>query len=698
MTRHSEDTYADLELTLSPWNADTYRVDLRFSPPGSDREIHLLSKPVFASIDVGRLRELIDPDSYGRKLTADLFADNEFRSAFLDARHDSDSHEGERLRLRLGIFAPELHKLRWETLCDPQEGTRLTASQRVLFSRYLSSQDRRRVKLRSQSDVRALVCIANPGNLAEYQLAPIDVETEMKLVRSGLGSIPITELAGNGHATLSNLSRELRNDFDILYLVCHGAFEGGKTKLYLENEEDGKVRLVDGVELITCINEMREPPRLALLVVCQSANLQVNEEGALVSLGPGLTAAGVPAVIAMQGNITMRTVKSFVPAFFDALQKYGRIDRAMAEARGIVSKETDNWMPALFMELKSGRIWYERGFHEEFEKWDVLISAIRSSPSVQEPGCRCIPILGMGLTDRLFGSRYEIATQWARRYGFPLAQHECEGLPEVAQFLTVNKQPRAPREALREYMWVQLLAGFDASEQERLKNQPLQVLMKETARQRLSKNAAEPHQVLANLPFDIYLTTNPDNLLSEALAAVGKFPQVELCHWNKKMTTKSIYEVEPGYRPTPERPLVYCLFGQIGDPNSLVLTEDDYFDFLIAIMRKEHLLPAVVRTALAERLLLFLGFQLDDWTFRVPFRYIMNQEGGDLREDYTHIAAQIVPDESRTLDPERAQDYLEKYCADMRFHKDVNISIYWGTVEDFAKDLYREWQKPSESK
>ena len=60
----------------------------------------------------------------------------------------------------------------------------------------------------------------------------------------------------------------------------------------------------------------------------------------------------------------------------------------------------------------------------------------------------------------------------------------------------------------------------------------------------------------------------------------------------------------PTSAPTVDRPLVYYLFGRFDDPRSLVLTEDDYFDYLIGLTRNNELVPAVVRRALVDTALL----------------------------------------------------------------------------------------------
>jgi phosphatidylserine/phosphatidylglycerophosphate/cardiolipin synthase-like enzyme len=50
------------------------------------------------------------------------------------------------------------------------------------------------------------------------------------------------------------------------------------------------------------------------------------------------------------------------------------------------------------------------------------------------------------------------------------------------------------------------------------------------------------------------------------------------------------------------------------------------------------------------------------------------------------VAVQIDPEEGRIQEPERARRYLESYF------QDADISIYWGSVEDFARELQQRWE------
>ena len=131
--------------------------------------------------------------------------------------------------------------------------------------------------------------------------------------------------------------------------------------------------------------------------------------------------------------------------------------------------------------------------------------------------------------------------------------------------------------------------------------------------------------------------------------------------------------------PTAERPLVYHLFGRFDHPQSLVLTEEDYFGWFTAWHSRRLEIPAVVRSALVEKSLLFIGFRLDDWDFRVIFQAIRSFGGRQLMEENVHVGVQLSP-ENQLIEPEAAQEYLESYFGD-------KVNIYWGDARRFLDEL-----------
>jgi SIR2-like domain/CHAT domain len=414
---------------------------------------------------------------------------------------------------------------------------------------------------------------------------------------------------------------------------------------------------------------------------------RTSDAGALAALGPGLAEAGIPAVLAMQGDVTIATMAEFMPVFFRELQRDGQIDRAVASARGAVRGRADWYVPVLFMRLRGGSLWYKPGFEEgaQLTNWPAALRQIQSR--------HWTPILGPGLTDVLLGSRREIAQRWAETFHFPMAPHNREDLPQVAEFLAINQKAEMfPHNELISYLRSDLLERYRDELPEELRERKvdelpadhLAKLISTIGSQRRKRIPAEPFAVLARLPVPIYVTAAQNDLIFDALRDAGKEPRVDFCRWHDGLI--EFPTIEPDFRPDPQHPLVYHLFGSLHQPESLVLTEDNYFDFLIGMKKNNDFIPGVVKRAIADTGLVFLGFQLDDWNFRVMFRAIMDQEGGRGRRSmYAHVAAQIDPEEGRILEPRGARAYLESYFTESA------ISIYWGSPDDFARDLLTRW-------
>jgi hypothetical protein len=295
----------------------------------------------------------------------------------------------------------------------------------------------------------------------------------------------------------------------------------------------------------------------------------------------------------------------------------------------------------------------------------------------------CTPIVGWGLTDSLVGPRQLIARSWADTFEFPMAVHQRDDLPQVANFVAAMTDVATLRESLGDF-YRRLLRERYPSRRVDPGDGSLRQLISEAWGQHRKTLYVDPYEVLADLPCRIYVTAQPHTLLAEALQANGKAPEVELCRWRPDVHNwpASVYDREPSYTPTPERPLVFHVFGNLDFVDSLVITEDDYIDFLARVAKTQNLVPAPVREALADSALLVLGFRLEEWDIRVLLRSLV-QPGAKRLRKYPHVAAQVDIG-SEVLSPPRARRYLERYFGKVR---QPSIDIYWGTVEEFAAGL-----------
>jgi CHAT domain/SIR2-like domain len=683
--------YAELELGLRRVITDAYQVDLRFTHPDSQAEVAPVSGP--AALDLEALLALQhDPRAYGEALAAQVFADENARLLYCRARTAVEA-TGRFLRLRLlvGPTAPELHNLRWELLTDPETKAPLATSEKILFSRFLVSQDWRPVKLRPKFKLSAVVAVAAPADLDRYQLAAVDRAGEISRGREAFGEkVRLSVLGEEEPLTLDRLMARLREGVDLLYLACHGALVRGKTPYLFLQDEEGNVARTEGAALVERMRELPQPPRLVVLASCESGGTADGEPHA--ALAPRLAEAGVTAIIAMQGKITMETMKKAIPVFLSELGKDGQIDRALAVARGTVRERPDAWMPALYLRLKSGRIWYEPGFAGEsgdFAKWKSICRRVRQG--------RFIPILGPDIGESLAGTARELAGRLADAEEFPLEDYERTDLAKVAQYLSISQDREYAQSAVLQQLRRQVLERNEDLVDETLRSRPLpEILDAVIAGRSASKRC--PYRVLTELPASIYINASSETLLFKSLKAAGRQPTLLACDWRP---TEQSHPREPRFegRPSVDRPVVYHVFGVFGQPDSLVLTEDDFFDYLIATSTYK-LIPTAVRGSLTESSLLFLGFPLSGWTFRVLFRLIMTLEGcADLKQ-YSHVGVQVDPEEHSLADVERARKYLEGYFGTDRSagrgRGEPRIDIYWGTAADFLKELREQLAKTAE--
>jgi WD40 repeat protein len=346
---------AELEISIQR-RTSGYTADARFTSPDHDVQP---AAEVPLALDLAALSSLYDdPAAYGRLLSTQLFADVRLRSAWQQARAVAQQRNTLRLRLRLAATDADLHSLRWELLRDPEDDTSLALNERVRLSRYLESTDFTPLSLPLRPDLRALVVIANPSDLHDYELAEVDVDGEVARARAALGDIPTTILGDHpdagGRATLPAISAALREGPHILLLICHGALIEGATILWLEGA-DGTSAQVPGGDFVQTVTQLRSRPLLIVLATCQSAGSGYGNM--LAALGPRLARAGVAGVLAFQGNVAMATVKRLLPPLFTELRRDGSIDRALAAARGAIRQQADWWQALLWLRVRNGQLW-----------------------------------------------------------------------------------------------------------------------------------------------------------------------------------------------------------------------------------------------------------------------------------------------------------------------------------------------------
>jgi hypothetical protein len=298
---------------------------------------------------------------------------------------------------------------------------------------------------------------------------------------------------------------------------------------------------------------------------------------------------------------------------------------------------------------------------------------------------KVVPLVSNTVSNNLvLRGHNELVTAYATYTSYPLP--DKDNLTRMTQFISVTEEgvtdPRVVKEDYINFIKNML---YDIAETDGASGDLLAELEEEfdditfsefserLGYPQFDQGRADPLLVLAECPLPIYLTTSYHNFIEMALRRAGKKPRTDLCRWHKGL--EGIPSVlEENYQPSPKEPLVYHLHGLDSYPGSLVLTEDDYMEFLVAISqnvgRGTDPIPRRVRQALADSSLLLLGYELQNWDFRVLFWGLIKPR--PLQQ--TSVSVQLVPNEIE-------KNYLKKYLGEFEFQ------VYWGDIYQYTQEL-----------
>jgi len=289
----------------------------------------------------------------------------------------------------------------------------------------------------------------------------------------------------------------------------------------------------------------------------------------------------------------------------------------------------------------------------------------------------------------------------------PLSDYDNMRLPRVAQYYSVRAKARVKAKSyylntLKSYLLGMAEDETDPDDYDDVEENADELNFSEMAHRlgypKFAKPQDNPLRLLAELPLPIYMTTSHHQFLEKALSDANRAPVSEIFYWDDSLDRiPSILDEEPDFMPSKERPLVYHLYGLDKYPESLVLTEDDYLDFLIRVAHPETRhsgqqrgFPSSVIKALAGTPLLLLGYETGEWEFRALFRGIIratNDSRGNNSNVADGISMQIDPANKELYkNPEQVKEYLEQYFDLSRF------KVYWGDVQSCTRELWQVWK------
>ncbi|MFJ7371015.1 SIR2 family NAD-dependent protein deacylase [Lysinibacillus sp. NPDC098008] len=164
------------------------------------------------------------------------------------------------------------------------------------------------------------------------------------------------------------------------------------------------------------------------------------------------------------------------------------------------------------------------------------------------------------------------------------------------------------------------------------------------------------HQLLAEIPqIDLIVTTNYDKLFEEAY---GRDISTIVTDLHLPLATK--------------RTKLYKIHGDIHMPDTMVLTNEDYTNFF---RNQDKPLWNKIKTLLAEKTIIFLGYSLADQNIQYLFDNVISDIGSYIKESYL-----IAPD-------------LPKHEVNRLTQKGANYINMTG--EEFIEKLHDEIKKNS---
>jgi hypothetical protein len=366
----AQTSYLDLEVEVTSEESRGYRVEVT-SPSGGEsvatapfpleeraleRRIQGLRLALLSS--AANVRRLPMPDErlvqeLGAELFDWLFAGD--ARVLLDSSRQQATREGndQWLRLVLRIRPPELAALPWEFLYDTRRDDYLSLSNPLV--RYPEVLEPIR-PLAVSPPLRILGMVARPSDRSE-----LDVELEKQWLLKAVadltddGRVEVTWVPGQSWRELRRAMNQ--QQWHIFHFIGHGGFDHETGEGFIALGEDGGTYRLAASKLAQLLGP-HHSLRLVLLNSCESA--QVDNRELFSSTATALMRRGIPAVMAMQYEISDRAAIEFARAFYEAVADGLPVDLAVRDARMAVSLARPNSLewgtPVLYLRPSSGQI------------------------------------------------------------------------------------------------------------------------------------------------------------------------------------------------------------------------------------------------------------------------------------------------------------------------------------------------------
>ena len=358
---------AELDLDVLFWNSGNgYQAQVVSSPAGNGQSV-MFARPFNdlelknLVLEMGQFRVRARRAEAAPVAAAKQAGRRLFEAVFTGAvgeclrrSQDRAQEQNAALRIRLRLAdCPELAVLPWELLYDRSDDWFLALSDHTPVVRYMQLPSPPR-PVQVTLPLEVLVIRSEPSDFPS-----LDLQAEWTEVADSLdelrraGSLAVTELAV---ATLDELRCTLgQRDFHVLHYMGHGGVSKEGVGVLWFTGQAGAGVPVTGEDLGVMLHDHRSL-RLAVVNACEAG--RTDPVDAFAGVAETLVRRGIPAVVAMQFEITDQAAAKFAPALYGALAAGHTVDTAVAEARkAIYTVSPLEWAtPVLYLRSDNARL------------------------------------------------------------------------------------------------------------------------------------------------------------------------------------------------------------------------------------------------------------------------------------------------------------------------------------------------------
>ncbi len=185
------------------------------------------------------------------------------------------------------------------------------------------------------------------------------------------------------------------------------------------------------------------------------------------------------------------------------------------------------------------------------------------------------------------------------------------------------------------------------------------------------ESARELFSKIAEIPFHFIINLNPDKLLYEAYEKMGFDANFDF-YFKNHPPGKSTQT------PTSKTPLIYNMFGEFKEWESLILTHDDLFDYFESIFKAKSMDPLLKSNIQQARNIILLGIRYERWYMQLLLRIL-----------YLHTDKKLL-----------------RYASNIRIDRDVEslcydhfrINFVQSNLPEFINTLHEYFKKEGDLK